>query len=532
MADKSKWKKISSGSYGTVYRGYDEIDNKDYAYKESDFYRDSGSIIRELQILSLTDHPNVISLIKFYSQPKFVLVLELAEGNLADYTVTLNKLKFIGYQLVRGLYYLHNRDIIHRDIKPGNILYSECGGITRVMYADFGISQFGSCPYGDQFGDIAFTLFYRAPELLLGGTHSFASDVWALGCCLAEFYLKNIVFVSTDEMGQLMKIFSKLGVPKEDTWPGVTTLPNWLLGLTKIKPDPLWRHFTREPELTDLLKQMLVLNPDDRAPIKDLLNHPYFDSVRYDIETQFPCLHFKETTEYSCKELIKVREISTPDITMSQVHRDILFSWLATVNIDLGMDRPGLFLAYKLFDEIFDHQPSSEYQKIGCSALYIGTDLFNPSVNLATEYVEYSANTFNLNELYDEIFTDLDKVGNKLWQSTPYENLFLANESLTFPAKNLTLVFLILLIIDKHSAIRSNQVLAYAAIYLALLFYDDEIYAFPPNFGDIEQLALEVFLATEDREKRLFGDDFCHRLTGISWVDVSLKINTKINSWQ
>ncbi len=516
MSVKSDWKEISSGMYGVVYWVHDK--DRDYAYKVSNFKEDGESIIRELQILSRVDHPNVLTLINFVAQPDFILILELAEGTLSKYIMNIDEISFIGYQLVRGLEYLHNQDIIHGDIKPANILYVHCDGEIKVMFADFGISTFGSCPYGNKIANTAFTLPYRAPELLLGYTYSFSADIWAVGCCLAEFYLKYLVFPGTTDQTQLMTIFSKIGIPDEKSWPGITSVFAWNDSFTKITLRLLWIHFIKEPQLTDLLKQMLVLHPRNRATAKQLLHHPYFNSSREKVETQIPCMRYDDITNYTCDELLEFRELASSEILVSQESRDILFSWLADIVISMKINTAALFLSYKFFDAVFIDQQQSTHKTIGCSCLYIADQLFGGKYHPA----QYARQTGTiLSELYTEIFTTLTKIGYELYQSTPYDMLHLMTKD---SLNNINTFFLILLAIDKRLPKESNKILAQTAIFLTALF-QDQLHPFIP---EVEELVVKVFAGiTQDRERNLSLTNLCQIYTGLDWS----KVKNKINSW-
>lgn len=529
----SNWIKISSGSYGTVYRVTDK--DKDYAYKVSDFTKYSSSILRELQILSRVRHPNIISLVEFYPQRNFILVLELAMGNLIEYHMDIPKIKFLGYQLVRGLAYMHSQDIIHRDIKPGNILYTECDKTTKVMYADFGLSTYGNCPQDNKFKDLAFTTWYRPPEVLLNDTHSLASDVWALGCCLGEFYEGKPIFPGQDESDQLKRIFTQLGVPQEESWPGVTHLPAWRdysWGESLSPPQPFGENFSPpDPDLIDLLKQMLVLNPQKRSTASQLIYHPFFDSVRDIVEERLPCLYHEDNTYQSCRDLIKNRAIIAPPISISQRHRDILFSWLLGVNIEMELDIACLPLAYKIFDLVVGRQKLSLHQKIASSSLFIAGELIDPYNNHIDEYVEFGDGAFSLPRLYSQIFGDVKKVGTLLYQSTPYHVLFLLTKDFIPDIKKLSILFLILIMIDKKASFQENEIIAFAAIFLALLYYPEEIFVYEENFSQVQELALTVYWRIEGREANLLIEEISKGLTGLSWREIKLKIENNINSW-
>jgi cyclin-dependent kinase len=124
------------------------------------------------------------------------------------------------------------------------------------------------------------TLWYRAPEVLLGSTHySTAVDIWSVGCIFAEMIRRQALFPGDSEFQQLLHIFRLLGTPTEQQWPGVMALRDWHV-YPKWEPQDLSRAVpSLSPEGIDLLTQMLKYNPAERISAKAALDHPYFDSL-------------------------------------------------------------------------------------------------------------------------------------------------------------------------------------------------------------------------------------------------------------
>ena len=146
------------------------------------------------------------------------------------YVVLNNMVSLFMLQLFRGINYCHSRNILHRDIKPQNLLINETTKELKV--ADFGLSRAFGLPISCYSSDVI-TLWYRPPELLLGATfYTTSVDIWSAGCVFAE--LSNTgcpLLPGTDVDGQLKITFRLLlGVglwPTEDSWPGVTKLPEY-----------------------------------------------------------------------------------------------------------------------------------------------------------------------------------------------------------------------------------------------------------------------------------------------------------------
>lgn len=186
-------------------------------------------------------------------------------------------IKSIMCQILRGVADCHAKRILHRDIKPQNILLNDDG---EVKIADFGLARAFQVPIRPYTHEVV-TLWYRAPEILLNSTeYSTPVDIWSVGCIFAELYNQHPLFQGDSEIDQIFKIFRILGTPSEENWPGVSELPNYK------DTFPQWR--TKElrsivPDMDevaiDLLQKMINQDPLQRISAKKALEHPYFDDL-------------------------------------------------------------------------------------------------------------------------------------------------------------------------------------------------------------------------------------------------------------
>jgi len=197
---------------------------------------------------------------------------------------TASEVKRLLLDLTSALAYCHEHYVLHRDLKTSNLLMNNRG---KVCIADFGLAR----KYGDppkEYTQPVVTLWYRAPELLLGATtYSAPIDVWSLGCIFAELVLGAPLLAGRGEIDQISQTFKLLSTPTEESWPGVSKLPNW--SKVSFRPQPFARlreKFTRGASFTSstamsnhglaLLEKMLSLNPAARVTAEGALRHPYF----------------------------------------------------------------------------------------------------------------------------------------------------------------------------------------------------------------------------------------------------------------
>ncbi|KAI4319784.1 hypothetical protein MLD38_033344 [Melastoma candidum] len=224
-----KLNKIGQGTYSSVYRARDVLNNKIVALKRVRFDNlDQESVkfmAREILYLRRLDHPNVIKLeglITSRVSCSLYLVFEYMEHDLTGLTTRPGlkfsepQIKCYMKQLLSGLDHCHRRGILHRDIKGSNLLISN-DGILKI--ADFGLASAFDPHRTVPLTSRVVTLWYRPPELLLGATHYGAEvDLWSAGCILGELYTNKPILPGKTEVEQLHKIFKLCGSPSDDYW--------------------------------------------------------------------------------------------------------------------------------------------------------------------------------------------------------------------------------------------------------------------------------------------------------------------------
>ncbi|CAF0965155.1 unnamed protein product [Didymodactylos carnosus] len=243
-----------------------------------------STAVREVHILQELKHRNIIGLLNVdFKNDNMCLYLEYMPTDLKRYLDALEN-GFMTLELIRvciyikhtATEYMHSCRILHRDMKPHNILIDYEGAL---KLADFGLARYYHTRERILTHEVV-TLWYRAPEVLLNApTYGMAIDVWSFGCIFAEMCIKQALFRGESEIEQLYKIFQLLGTPTAEQWPELpeclyyqTLFPNWtddILGDEMLK-----LHMTTEQ--IHFLKAILIYCPKRRPMAHQLLTHPYF----------------------------------------------------------------------------------------------------------------------------------------------------------------------------------------------------------------------------------------------------------------
>jgi len=297
---------LGKGAYGIVWRAVDRRSGETVALKKIfDAFQnstDAQRTFREVMFLQeMKGHENIVSLLsvlKSDNDRDFYLVFECMETDLhtairGNVLQDIHK-QYVTWQMLKALKYMHSAELLHRDMKPSNLLLnSDC----VVKVADFGLArslrECASETKADdaKLTDYVATRWYRAPEILLGSpSYSFGVDVWAVGCIVGEMLVGKPIFPGATVLSQCETIFELLGKPDEERLRAISCYSKEMLAVlddTRMPQGPevlnagqyLERWRRRFPGVGDdglrLLIEMLRLDPHDRVKVIDALNHPY-----------------------------------------------------------------------------------------------------------------------------------------------------------------------------------------------------------------------------------------------------------------
>ena len=224
--------KIGEGAYGQVYSGVDTAKNKKIVIKKITYEIPDSALtkylLREISLLRmLKGHPNIISLEDVITSPEkncCQLIFEPCDTDLGQIIkskqiLTPGHIQYILYQMIRGIYYIHSAKLVHRDLKPANIFINEnCD----VKIGDFGLSRAtqdirkNPPSLFHQLSPYVVTRWYRSPEVLLSCRGEAPTDMWSIGCILAELLLGRPIFPGKNSVDQLNLIFNLIEKPVEE----------------------------------------------------------------------------------------------------------------------------------------------------------------------------------------------------------------------------------------------------------------------------------------------------------------------------
>ncbi|KAK9767777.1 glycogen synthase kinase 3 [Basidiobolus ranarum] len=297
-------KVVGHGSFGVVQRAQLVHTAEEIAIKK--VLQDKRYKNRELQIMRVLTHPNVVHLKAFFysngdrkDEVYLNLVLEYVPQTIYKVIKQHNKLrqqvpmlhvKLYMYQLFRSLAYIHSVGVCHRDIKPQNLLVDSSTGVLKLC--DFGSAK--ALVPGEPNVAYICSRYYRAPELIFSATNYTTSiDIWSSGCVMAELILGQPLFPGDSSVDQLVEIIKVLGTPSKDQIRSMN--PHYVEHkFPQIKPHPFSKIFrSRAPdEAVDLVTRILDYTPSNRLSAIEAMVHPFFDELRHDTGITLPLFEF------------------------------------------------------------------------------------------------------------------------------------------------------------------------------------------------------------------------------------------------
>lgn len=287
MERYQKMEKIGEGTYGVVYKAKDRVTGEIIALKKIRLEAEDEGIpstaIREISLLKELRHPNIVHLYDvIHTERKLTLVFEFLDQDLKKYLDVCDGgldtpiLKSFLYQLLTGVAYCHHHRVLHRDLKPPNLLINREG---QLKLADFGLARAFGIPVRSYTHEVV-TLWYRAPDVLMGSRrYSTPVDIWSVGCIFAEMANGRPLITGTSEGDQLDRIFRMFGTPTIADYPGIADLPEYSPDFPRYPPPkggigclvP-----TLDPTGVELFRRMMVYDPMKRISAQEAMNHEYF----------------------------------------------------------------------------------------------------------------------------------------------------------------------------------------------------------------------------------------------------------------
>lgn len=446
------------GTEGTLHHCFDRQTGRELAYRSARVFPQGDGVpyymLRELAFMRRASHPNIASLKLvnlhknrlhlFFEYIGLTLHKVLYPHDDCDSGVSLphGQIKSYMFQLLEALSYCHRRGLLHRNLKPKHILLTADG---CLKIADFALARVASLPARSYTSQVV-TLWYRAPEVILGGKYFSAVDMWSAGCIFAEmlFGAPTFMCVYETEVDHLLKIFRTLGTPTEASWPGFCKLPHAAnQQFPKWPARPFRKVFSAaeslDPSALDLLEQLLCLDPKKRLVTHRALAHPYFSKctqrdppelsarqtvvlphrfvdpvtdVRSFVHSTYQVLHERlvqdaESGHLPGPNLMKLQDEVHP------IHRAMLVDWLVEVVEVFAMCKRTLFLAVLFVDRFLQSRRLErvEFQLMGAACLHIASKCEDLSYIGVKELVDCGDDTFTAQQLLqmeEEILVSLD----------------------------------------------------------------------------------------------------------------------------
>ncbi|PNF28008.1 Cyclin-dependent kinase-like 2 [Cryptotermes secundus] len=309
---------VGEGSYGLVMKCRHRETGQLVAIKKFIETEEDQNVrkmaLREIRMLKKLRHENLVNMIEvFRRKRRFYLVFEYMDhtilDELEDNTRGLGEetsRKYI-FQVLRGIDFCHANNIVHRDVKPENVLVSQLG---VIKLCDFGFARLLATP-GATYTDYVATRWYRAPELLVGDTkYGREVDIWAVGCLFAEMMSGDPLFPGDSDIDQLYQITKLLGKlsSRHQQLVSRNAMFKGLKRSTEDRARSLYKLFPAWPPLAlDFVSQCLRLDPSHRSTSTELIQHLYFTDDHFS-EHFLPLLREKIQQEFQGNPLLQKYE--------------------------------------------------------------------------------------------------------------------------------------------------------------------------------------------------------------------------------
>jgi len=323
---------VGEGSYGTVHRARNRESGRTVAIKK--FIEDDQATLkiaqRELRALRRLQHENLVNMLEFTrKRRRLYIIFEFVDGNVLDYLESTPNRQIcpviaqeIIWQLLRALEFMHQHRMIHRDVKPENVLYSREHGVAKLC--DFGFARPCAVINGERFTEYVATRWYRAPELLIKEVlYEATVDVWAVGCLLPEMLTGEPLFPGDSDMDQLHLIISVRGYLPKHMIESFYQCPDFYSRrLPEPKHVPLERHLpslfkgrsSRYHQLQatkDFIEKCLTLDPAYRPGAAHLLYTDYFSQDEFTKRKPLLQEKIKRFNQPNCKESMRKEKSSS-----------------------------------------------------------------------------------------------------------------------------------------------------------------------------------------------------------------------------
>jgi mitogen-activated protein kinase 1/3 len=331
---------MGHGAYGVVV-SVTTASGEKYAVKKAHgvftYNEDAKRILREMKLMKLFNHPNIIRMVDLIPPPPgstnfedIYIVQDLMDTDLrriinSSQELSVNHLKYFVCQILRGLKYLHSANVLHRDLKPENILARhDC----LLKICDFGLSKLVDEEEDYTKTQYVTTRWYRAPEIMLNVVNYTRSiDVWSVGCIFAELITREPIIKGKDYRDQLTKTFDLFGTPSGPHLDIVQSVGarNFVKNLPQRRARPMemiFPSYRNEPEALDLLARMLTVHHPDRITVDEALAHPFLASLR-DPTQEGVCENSSYDSSFEGEELdgARLRQLMWDEIR--EIHPEI-----------------------------------------------------------------------------------------------------------------------------------------------------------------------------------------------------------------